>query len=141
MRKKTLPILLLLAAVLAAPASAATVLKLYNINVDWDPNGNLWHLTDKLCNMSDGSSGGILYEFQLYQGDVKTGTPIRIGGMKSAALAAHMCRSHHGQQFKVSTKKVPPGEYKIALWAGDWNGNAYEGGVKYVMERTFIKGN
>ena len=125
---------------IASGASAAVDLRLYGVNVDWDPNGNLWHLTDKVCNMSAVDSGTVLYEFQLYQGDIKGGTPIKIGAMRSAKpIAAHKCRSHTAAAIKVYMRKVPPGEYKIALFIGEYDGANYIGDVKYVLNDTFIK--
>lgn len=142
MRKRPLLAALTAAAALAlATPARATFLRLYNVDVGWDPNGNLWHLTDKTCNMTDSPSGTVLYEFQLYQGDIKTTDPIRVGGFKSAVIQPHKCRTHRGFGVKVYTKKVPVGEYKIAVWIGDWNGSSFEGGVKYVLPSTFIRSN
>src|SRR5450631_3115106 len=100
-------------------AGAAADLRLYGVNIDWDPNGNLWHLSDKLCNKSNADSGSVLYEIQLYQGDIKGGTPIKVGGLKSSKpIAPQKCRTHNAFPVKVYMKKVPPGEYKIALFIG-----------------------
>jgi len=35
-------------------------------------------------------------------------------------------------------RKVPPGEYKIALFIGEWDGANYIGDVKYALNKTFI---
>jgi hypothetical protein len=139
MQKRTVALSLLVAATLSVPASAAVVLRLYNIDISWDPSGNLWYLTDKLCNMSDAVSQPLLYELQLYQGDIKAGAPIRIGAMKSATIEPHKCRVHKAQPFKVNTAKMLPGMYKIALWVGEFDGQTYVGDVKYVAEKPFVK--
>ena len=115
------------------------MLRFYNIDISWDPSGNLWYLTDKLCNMSDAASKPLLYELQLYQGDIKAGAPFRIGAMKSAAIEPHKCRVHNGQPFQVNTAKALPGVYKLALWVGEFDGKTYVGDVKYVVEKPFIK--
>ncbi len=135
--------ILLLAGLLFAAASsahAAVDLRLYGINIDWDPNGNLWHLSDKTCNKSSVNSGSILYEFQLYQGAIKGGTPIKIGGFRSdKPISPDKCRAHNSFPVKVHLSKVPPGEYKIALFIGEYDGTNYTGDVKYVLPQTFIK--
>lgn len=138
----TLLAALIVAAAAAAPAAAGTPMRLYGIGVDWDPNGNLWHVKDKLCNKSDADTGTVLYEFQLFPGEIRDGNPIRIGGVKlRQPIPPHKCVQHRDMPVRVATKKVPPGEYKIALWIGDWNGSTFDGGVKYVLPNTFVRSN
>lgn len=141
-RLSALAALALVAFAAASAAAAATEMRLYGIGVDWDPNGNLWHVKDKLCNKTDAPSGTVLYEFQLFPGEVRDGNPIRIGGVKlRQPIPPHKCAQHRDMPVKVHTKNVPPGEYKIALWIGDWNGSTFEGGVKYVLPNTFVRSN
>ncbi len=138
-------IALLLAAIAAfsTPARAETNLKLYGAQLDYDPNGNVWHVASKVCNKDQVPSGSMLYELRLYQGDVTPGAQhLTIGGFKySNPLQAGKCRDSKDVSVKVRTKTVAPGEYKVVLWVGDYDGSRFIGHIYYTFDHTFIRSN
>lgn len=126
----------------AAPAAAATKLRLYSAGLDFDPNGNVWHLAAKVCNKDQADSGSILYQLRLYQGDPASGAQyFKIGGFTYKPLIAGKCYNSTDVAVKVKTKDLPLGEYKIVLWLGDYNGSTFSGHPVFTFDKTFIRSN
>lgn len=111
---------------------------MYSANLDFDPNGNIWHLISNVCNKDNADSGTILYELRLYTQAGYQGQYYKIGGIKKQALPPNKCWNRD-YGIKVRANAVPPGEYYIVLWVGDWNGSAFDGRPIFQFGNTFVK--
>lgn len=123
----------------AGPAAAGTKLAVYSAGLNSDPNSSLWHLAVKVCNKDHADSGTILYKLRLYQGDVTPAAQyINIGGVTKQPLHPGNCYNSTDLKVRVNTKNVPPGEYKVVLFLGDYNGSTYSGHLT-TFDHTFIQ--
>jgi hypothetical protein len=139
--RSRLALIVVLLALTASPAFAATQLRLYAATIDLDPNGNLWHVSSKLCNKDTVPSGSILYRLRLYT-DVPGhgGRYYNIGAVKSPdPIQPGKCRERPDMAIKVNTQSVPSGTYHIVLFVGDWNGSTFTGDIQHQFGLDFTK--
>ena len=141
MRWRILGLCCLIAAALvsaARPGSAAS-LRFDDAKIEFDPNGNIWHLAYKICaRKSGGDSGSLKYEIRLIP--VSGGTTYNVGSRKfSKPIPAGYCVHSSDLKVGVRTERVPQGRYRTAMWIGEWTGSAYSRRGEVKFDRDFIK--
>jgi hypothetical protein len=141
MKTKISALLAALMFLASGPASAGgPKLRLYRLKLDYAANGDIWHLSAKVCNKGSSTSGPLLFKLRLYDLPVKWGVANKeIGHVDGPQLEAGRCIDQDEIPIKVNTKKVNPATYHIAVAIGEVQGSAFKGSILNSFDRDYVK--